>query len=263
MTKFKELFLSNSFQKKLESPSVTITLKDGVTLSLRINSKDVIQDVAFDGKADPWLASMCFILTGMTVGDAEKLTWKQWDEVFKNDQSYWDFKAEVEHNFFQFHLELLHAALDNFRGKESLYFVQSPLICRCFGIRENEIIEHLRQNDVPTLESLSGQTKAGMGCRSCVTQLTRWVAEATPKKFSHYYKERPVSDWLLLIDEKLSTLPEYQDWKLELKSLEKGMVMIEYLKEVSQLEEESLTKKIQGFLEREVDAGLAFFLRRA
>lgn len=262
MTKFKELFLTNSFQRKLEFPSVIVSLKEGQTLSLRLNSKDIIQDVAFEGKSTPWLTSMCYLLLGKSLADAYNFSWSTWDETFKDDQSYWDFKNEEGSSFICTHLELLRAALDLFRGKESLYSVQGPLVCRCFGIREDTILAHLKNNEVATLESLTGETKAGMGCRSCVPQLSRWVAESVPQKFARYYKERPVSEWMLLLDETLQSLKEYQDFSMELVSFEKGMLLLEYKQTLSQKEEELLTKKIQDYL-RGVDPDLSVFLRVA
>jgi hypothetical protein len=262
MTKFKDLLTNRSFNHPIEFPSVSVTLGNH-TLEISFDPKDVVKNAGYIGEVNPWLASLCFLIKGKALAEISQFSWPVWDSAFKDDQLYWDLKEEISHQFFNSTLEHLKASLDIFRGREYLYQEASPLVCRCFGIRESDILEHLQKEETPTLDTLAGVSKAGMGCRSCVPQLKRWLVLHESKKQSHYYKDRPVSEWLLEIDYMLSCFPKAEEWKMEVQSFKKEQVMISFEREVSQSEEEKTAKELQDFLRASLDEGLSFFLRRA
>ena len=262
MKKFKDIISEGAFNKKMDDASVSMGL-EAHTLYLRFDSKDIILNATYSGPQSMWLESLCYMIKDKTLNFAMQMNWSTFEQAFKEDQTFWDFRQETQDDFFCKPLELLKATLDVFRGKEYLYQETSPLICRCFGIRETDVLEHLQKNETPTLESLSGETKAGMGCRSCVPQLNRWVMLHEGKKHAHHYKDRPIVEWLLDIDYMLSCFPEAEAWKMEVMSFKRTQVLISYDKDVTQKEEEATAIKLQDFLGASVDAGLGFFLRRA
>ena len=262
MTKFKDLFLNKANLRKMENPSVSVSL-DGHTLHLRLTSKDEILDACYEGSPQPWLTAMCDIICGMKANELSLFNWKNFEEVFQNDQSFWDFRTEEDEHFIHKHFELLHAALDLYRGRDYLYKDESPLVCRCFGVREVDIRKHLSKEGTPTLDSLVGETNAGMGCRTCVPQLKRWLVLHESGKGVRAYKHKPIADWLLDIDYMLSCFPKAADWKMEVQSFKGQQVSISFEKKVTQREEEETARELQDFLAASVDDGLAFFLRRA
>lgn len=262
MKKFKELISDRAFNKEMELTSVSVT--HGLhTLHLRFDSKDVLVNASFTGPYSPWLSSLCYLMQDKSLNDISSFTWETWKKEFQDDQTFWDLFQEEETQFINLPLELTRAALDSYRGRDYLYQEPSPLVCRCFGIRESDILSHLQNHETPTLETLAGESKAGMGCRSCVPQLKRWLVLHESKTQNHYYKNRAAADWLLEVDEALSHFPQSQDWKLEVRSFKAPQVILSFDKEVSQREEENLSKELQLFLGREVDPDLGFFLRRA
>lgn len=262
MTTFKDLLTNRSFNSPIEFPSVSLSLKKH-TLEISFDSKDLVKNAGYIGDVNPWLSSLCFLIKGKPLAEISQLSWQAWDSAFKNDQLYWDLKEEEQELFFNDALELLKASLDVFRGREYLYHETSPLVCRCFGIRESDILEHLQKEATPTLDTLAGVSKAGMGCRSCVPQLKRWLVLHDTKKHNHHYKDRAVSEWLLEIDYMLSCFPKAEEWKMEVRSFKNQQVMISFDKEVYQKEEEATAKELQDFLRAGLDEGLTFFLRRA
>lgn len=261
MIKFKDFLVEKLFNKSVESPSVEVAY-NGHTLTIRFDSKDTVVSAGYTGQFSPWLSSLCSMMRGKTVNDLSMFTIKTWEEEFKDDQAFWDLRAELGEPFFFKPLELLKASLDIFRGKESSYEARSPLVCRCFGIRESDILDHLKTEATPTLDTLASVSKAGMGCRSCVPQLKRWLVLHEPKK-GHHYKDRPVADWLIDIDYMVSCFPKAFDWKMEVQGMKGKQVSISFDKEVSQKDEEATAKELQDFLGASVDDGLGFFLRRA
>jgi bacterioferritin-associated ferredoxin len=262
MKKFKEILTSSAFNRSMESFSVSGKLNKH-ELFLRFDTNDLVLDASYTGEANPWLSSLCYIIQGKDLDQLSKLSWKDWEEAFKEDQFFWDLKKEQEDHFFNAPLELLKSLLDIYRGREYLYQEVSPLICRCFGVRESDVLEHLRTHETATLESLAGDTKAGMGCRSCVPQLKRWLVLNEAKKFKHHYKERPIADWLIQIDYQLGRFPKASEWNMQVDGMKGAQVSISFEKDVSQREEELMALELQRFLAPLVDTGLAFFLRRA
>jgi hypothetical protein len=261
MTRFKELFHSGAHHRHLASPSVTAQLSEQ-QLELRFDSKDIVVEASYFGKVDPWLGSLCEMLPGKTLHELSLLDQQSWEKNFPQDESYWDFRSEMEHEIFFPALEVLKLALDLYRGREYLYRPTSPLLCRCFGVREDDVLNFLKSEKEPDLEKLSAATKAGMGCRSCVPQLKRWLAIHSPAQ-KRFFKEKSYADWLLQIDELLKHFPLSKDWNLQVEGLKNNQVIISYDKDVSQKEEEIVTGKLQGFLASGTDPDFGFFLRRS
>jgi len=263
MINFKD-FISGLHHSKMENPSVQVISKvTSHTLFLKFNNQDLLTNASYSGSIDPWLGSMCTIVNGKTLNQMTKLCWKDWDQAFEQDQTFWDLKTEKNDEFFFAALELLKVGLDSYRGKEHLYKESSPLICRCFGVRENDVLDYIRSTDDPTPEGLATASKAGMGCRSCVPQLTKWLSIQMPKSQTHFYKEKTRAHWLLEIDYMLSCFPESADWKMEVSNFQGTQVSITFEKNVSQIEEEEVAVRLQDFLAAGLDADLSFFLIRA
>ena len=261
MKKFKDLFQSCAFNQPIAFPSVEVTLNQN-TLQIKFDSRDVVVNAGYSGSVNPWLSALCHLIVGKKIDVISLFNWRHWVEEFNDDQTFWDLKQEQEDLFFNKSFELLKAALDIYSGREYLYQETGPLICRCFGVREGDVIEYLKKNDTVTLDGLCGETDAGMGCRACVPQLKRWVLLHGKEENNHFYKERAVVDWLLDVDFSLSQFPNSLDWKMEVQRMKGTQVTISFDKVVSQQEEEAVAKELQGFLTASVDPGLSFFLRR-
>jgi bacterioferritin-associated ferredoxin len=263
MKRFREIFSNGSYHGPLEESSSTVTLEDGHSLHLLFNSKDFIVKARYEGKIDPWWGSLCYLLEGSTLEEALHFSWKDWEESFAQDQLFWDLRQEQLTNFFFYPLEALRSALDLYRGKEYLYRPSSSLICRCFGVREKDVLDCLRSEENLTLEVLAEKTKAGMGCRSCTPQISRWLAISQTPSHKRFHKERSLAEWALDIDSALNRFPHKYEWKLEVESLKGNQVIISFDREAQQDEEERLSIELQRFLGVEVDGDFGFFLRRA
>lgn len=51
------------------------------------------------------------------------------------------------------------------------------LICRCFGVYRTQLVKHILENPQVTAAELSALTQAGMGCTSCLSDLTEVIQE--------------------------------------------------------------------------------------
>lgn len=262
MIKFKETALGPHYCA-LEFPSAQVTDKSSSnTLYLKFDSKDQLIKASYTGPQSFWLGSLCLLISGKHLNELLNFNLHSWDEAFRHDQVFCDFKSEIEELVVFPPVELLKAALDIYRGRDYLYRPSSALICRCFGVTESDVLDYIRRSVDPTVEGLGKETKAGLGCRSCVSQLSKWLSANTSKNQSRFYKERSYADWLLDIDQKLAEFPEALAWKMEVKNFRNNQVIIEFDKEVSQVEEEAISQRLQDFFST-LDADLSFFLIRA
>lgn len=262
MIRFKD-FLSGTNQSEMENSSAYVQLEaTSQALYLKFDTKDVLTHASYTGKTDPWLGSLCSIVVGRSLHELLNFSLNNWSHNFQHDQTYWEFKGELEEHIFFYPLELLRAGLSVYQGREYLYKEIDPLICRCFGVRESDVLKYIKKSEDPTPEGLGLETKAGMGCRSCVVQLTKWMNVNKPKSQAHFYKEKSRANWLIEIDYLLSCFPESLDWKMEVKSFQGNQVIIKFDRTVSQLEEEVVSRRLQDFLAAGLDADLSFFLIR-
>lgn len=259
MLKFKELNLKY-FNNKIEAPSVSLNYNKTM-LQLRFDSKDRLTEVGLEGFSNIWLSAICNWALNKTVSDLKSLSWKELDHFYKADQHYWDTKQEKMNNLFFPEKEHFLAAVSLFLGKEAQYKPQSSLVCRCFDVRENDILTYLKTSSQPTLEELGTNFKAGMGCRSCIDQLRRWLPSKSQN--SKTFKNRSYSDWVIEIDYLLSCFPKASDWKMELKSFRHNQVIIEFNADVKQSEEEEVVQELQSFMGAGLDPELSFFLVRS
>lgn len=84
--------------------------------------------------------------------------------------------------FFNLPLYLLKRSLDTYRGKPPALFElknepESELLCRCFGIYKNELLEKLDENPEFGKKELTNATKAGAGCTSCLVNFQEVFAD--------------------------------------------------------------------------------------
>lgn len=262
MIKFKETG-SGYCYGQIEFPSATATFKStSQTLYLKFDSKDILLKASYTGPVDLWLGSLCLLITGKHLAELTQFNLNSWDEVFKHDQVYWDMKSEVADRFYLPALDLLKTALEVYRGRDYLFHPTSSLICRCFGVTESDVLAYINSSEDPTPEGLGKSTKAGLGCRSCVPQITKWLSANQKKGSARFYKDKSHADWLLEIDQKLAQFPEALEWKMEVKKFTGSQVIIEFDKEAPQIEEEAVARRLQEFLSF-LDSDLSFFLIRS
>lgn len=262
MRRFKDFLEQELYLRKIENPSTEVTYLVH-SLSLRFDSKDVVYQAAYLGPRNPWMASLCYLIEGKSLSELTQFNLDSWEKSFKDDQTFWDIYQEEKIQLVFWPLEILKSAIDVYRGREYLYKTTSSVVCRCFGVREKDILDHLHKEEVPSLDTLGESSNAGKGCRSCIPQLKRWLVFNKKENRERVYKEKPIADWVIEIDYLLSCFPSSQEWRMEIESFKLGVVIISFDKEISQSEEEKMGLELQRFLGAALDSDLSFFLRRA
>ena len=76
--------------------------------------------------------------------------------------------------------EALEAAIRNWRGEKAEGpHEESRIVCKCFGVSEDQIRRAIRENNLTTVEQVTNFTKAGGGCGNCIDDIAAILANET------------------------------------------------------------------------------------
>jgi NifU-like protein len=73
--------------------------------------------------------------------------------------------------------EALEAAIANYRGQGAAKHQQGNIVCKCFGVTDEEIKRVVRENRLKTVEDVTHYTKAGGGCGGCKPLIEELIAQ--------------------------------------------------------------------------------------
>lgn len=68
--------------------------------------------------------------------------------------------------------EALEAAVRAYRGEPPIpHSHEGRLVCKCFGVTEDQIVKVIQENKLTTVEEVTNYTKAGGGCGDCIDDI--------------------------------------------------------------------------------------------
>ncbi len=144
---------------------------DALKLFLKINEKGVIEKASFQtfGCASAIASSSALteIIKGMTIEEASKIT-------NKDIAAYLGGLPKEKMHCSVMGEEALEAAIRNYKGLAPLtHEEEGKLICKCFGVTDNQIIKAIRENNLQTVEEVTNFTKAGGACGTCIDAIAQ------------------------------------------------------------------------------------------
>lgn len=75
--------------------------------------------------------------------------------------------------------EALEAAIRSWRGEPPVpHTHEGRLVCKCFGVTEDQIVKVIQENHLTTVEEITNFTKAGGGCGDCMDDINE-ILKAT------------------------------------------------------------------------------------
>jgi len=104
--------------------------------------------------------------------------------------------------------EALEAAIKTWRGEKvsSQEHSEGEIVCECFGVTDQQILEAVRENDLKTIEDVTYYTKAGGGCAKCHEKIAELIAQArgedkpvveqAPKRLTNIQRMRMIEEVL-------------------------------------------------------------------
>lgn len=73
--------------------------------------------------------------------------------------------------------EALEAAIRAWRGEAPIpHTHEGRLVCKCFGVTEDQIVKVIQENKLTTVEEITNFTKAGGGCGDCLEDIQEILA---------------------------------------------------------------------------------------
>jgi len=183
---------------------------DALKLTFKLGPDGRIVDAKFQtfGCASAIASSSALteMIKGKTLEEAEKITNKDIAE-------YLGGLPEQKMHCSVMGREALEAAIANYRGGSSgKKMLQGKVVCKCFGVTEDEIERTVRENNLTTVEQVTHYTKAGGGCGRCKDDIQRIldrVREQLAAADRKPAQERPARR--LTIVEKIRLIEETMD----------------------------------------------------
>ncbi len=148
---------------------------DALKLYLKIDENDIITDAKFQtfGCASAIASSSALteMIKGLHIEEAEKVTNKDIADYLGGlppEKMHCSVMGE----------EALEAAIRNYKGLDPIEHIDdhSALVCKCFGITENQIRDAIKQNGLQTVKEITNFTKAGGACGKCKTKIEEIIA---------------------------------------------------------------------------------------
>lgn len=91
--------------------------------------------------------------------------------------------------------EALEAAIRNWRGETpETPHEDTRIVCRCFGVSEEQIRRAIRENNLASVEEITNFTKAGGGCGNCLDDIARILADANGTAAPESATAKPLSN---------------------------------------------------------------------
>ncbi len=209
---------------------------DALTLMFKLDADGKIADAKFKtfGCASAIASSSALteIIKGMTLEEAGAVTNQQIAD-------YLGGLPEQKMHCSVMGREALEAAIENYKtGGTAKKILEGKVVCKCFGITEDEIERVVRENALSSVEEVTNYTKAGGGCGNCKPEIEEIVdrikkereeaakpAGGAPKKMTMLQKIKLIQETL---DEVVRPMLKKDGGDLELVDVDGDRVIVSF-----------------------------------
>lgn len=147
---------------------------DALTLYIKVDDKGVITEARFKtfgcGSAVASSSALTEMILGKTIEEAARIT-------NQDIADYLDGIPPEKMHCSVMGREALEAAIANYRGVTVAKEQQGKVVCKCFGVTDEEIRRVVRENRLTSVEDVTHYTKAGGGCGQCKPAIQRLITD--------------------------------------------------------------------------------------
>jgi NifU-like protein len=206
---------------------------DALKLTFKLGPDRRIADVKFQtfGCASAIASSSALteMIKGMTLEDAAKVTNQDIAE-------YLGGLPEQKMHCSVMGREALEAAIENYRtGGRRKHVLEGKVVCRCFGVTEQEIERVVRENALTAVEQVTNYCKAGGGCGQCHPEIEQIIARVQAQRREAAAKAAPRMTALRriqlvqeTIDREIRPMLQRDGGDLELMDVEGNRVVVSF-----------------------------------
>lgn len=227
---------------------------DALKLYLKISDAGVIENASFETFGCASAIASSSVLTdmvkGKTVDEALKITNKDITNAL-------DGLPKQKMHCSVMGQEALEAAIRNWKGEPAVPHAHEDgrLVCKCFGITDEQIKRAIHENNLKTVEEVTAYTKAGGACGECIDEISEILAaelksesikEIKPKK--HLTNIQRMQKVLKVIDEEIRPALLADGGDIELVDMDGKRVMVSMHGRCSQCRASEVT--IRNLVER-------------
>lgn len=227
---------------------------DALKLYLKISDAGVIENASFETFGCASAIASSSVLTdmvkGKTVDEALKITNKDITNAL-------DGLPKQKMHCSVMGQEALEAAIRNWKGEPAVPHAHEDgrLVCKCFGITDEQIKRAIHENNLKTVEEVTAYTKAGGACGECIDEISEILAaelkseslkEIKPQK--HLTNIQRMQKVLKVIDEEIRPALLADGGDIELVDMDGKRVMVSMHGRCSQCRASEVT--IRNLVER-------------
>lgn len=178
MSRCSDLLAHRSHNRRPDFESVSYKL-DGSEIFLNINRREFIEDIGYRSINDLedsdilLFESISALAIGLPLDIANEIELDSIHEYLADEE--WVDKTKTQ--FFNKPLFMFQKAIGLFKGEIELERSEDYLVCRCFGVHENKIIDIIKSNPTVDLKDLTGMALCGGGCTNCCEDLQFLIKE--------------------------------------------------------------------------------------
>lgn len=179
---------------------------DALKLTFKLDKQGRITDAKFKtfGCASAIASSSALteIIKGKTLDEAVKIT-------NRDIADYLGGLPEEKMHCSVMGKEALEAAIENYKtGKTGKKVIEGKVICKCFGVTEEEIIRVIKVNNLTTIEQVTNYTKAGGGCGLCHPEIEKIIKRVQQETAKAASKTNDASSKKLSVLQKVKLIEE-------------------------------------------------------
>jgi len=162
---------------------------DMLKLYLKIDEKGIITDAKFQtfgcGSAVASSSVLTELVIGKHIDEAKNITNKQIADALGG------LPPEKMHCSVMGHEALENAIPDYYGIAPKQEEKQEKIVCKCFHLSEEDIIDAIKKHNIKNIEELSKITQAGSGCGQCIDEIN--------KIFDKMNNDKPMSKGKLIL----------------------------------------------------------------